>query len=54
VVLGLLRRCRRRVYLGMSELNPRGREERGPLLEWVQRLLRETQRMQGKVDVQAT
>lgn len=41
VVLGLLRRCRVRVYLGISELNPRGGEERGPLLEWVQRLLRE-------------
>ncbi|MGC8787784.1 MAG: hypothetical protein ACP5Q1_10205, partial [Anaerolineae bacterium] len=41
VVLGLLRRCRVRVYLGISELNPRGREERGPLLEWVQRMLRE-------------
>jgi len=45
VVLGLLRRCRVKVYLGMSELNPRGREERGPLLEWVQRLLREAYRM---------
>jgi hypothetical protein len=44
VVLGLLRRCRNRVYLGMSQLNPRGREERGPLLGWVQRLLREVQR----------
>ncbi|UCC76030.1 MAG: hypothetical protein JSW37_10985, partial [Anaerolineales bacterium] len=54
VVLGLLRRCRQKVYLGISELNPRGREERGPLLEWVQRLLRETQRTQGRVDVQAT
>jgi len=41
VVLGLLRRCRVRVYLGISELNPRGRGERGPLMEWVQRLLRE-------------
>jgi len=41
VVLGLLRRCRVRVYLGISELNPRGREERGPLLDWVQRMLRE-------------
>ncbi len=41
VVLGLLRRCRVKVYLGISELNPRGHEERGPLLEWVQRLLRE-------------
>ncbi len=41
VVLGLLRRCRVRVYLGISELNPRGREEQGPLLEWVQRMRRE-------------
>lgn len=44
VVLGLLRRCRVKVYLGMSDLNPRGREQRGPLLEWVQRLLREAYR----------
>jgi hypothetical protein len=44
VVLGLLRRCRVRVYLGMSELNPRGSEERGPLQEWVQRLLRDLNR----------
>jgi hypothetical protein len=44
VVLGLLRRCGTRVYLGTSELNPRGREERGPLLGWVQRLLRAVQR----------
>lgn len=51
VVLGLLRRCRVKVYLGMSELNPRGREERGPLLEWVQRLLREAQRTTEVVGV---
>lgn len=44
VVIGLLRRCRRRVYLAFTELNPRGREERGPLLEWVQRLRREVGR----------
>ena len=44
VLLGLLRRCRVKVYLGMSELNPRGRQERGPLLEWVQRLLRQAHR----------
>jgi hypothetical protein len=44
VVLGLLRRCRSRVYLGVSELNSRGREERGPLLGWVQLLLRDVQR----------
>jgi hypothetical protein len=46
VVLGLLRRCRVKVYLGMSDLNPRGSEERGPLQEWVQRLLKELGRQQ--------
>jgi hypothetical protein len=44
VVLGLVRRCRERVYLAMSELNPRGYDERGPLLEWVQRVFREARR----------
>jgi hypothetical protein len=44
VVLGLLRRCQTKVYLGISELNPRGSEERGALLDWVQRLLREWSR----------
>ncbi len=44
VVLGLLRRCRERVYLAFSELNPRGYEERGPLLEWIQRVFREAHR----------
>ena len=42
--LGLLRRCRVTVYLYMSELNPRGREERGTLQEWVQRVLRQAYR----------
>ena len=32
VVLGLLRRCRQRIYLGISEFGERGLEERGPLL----------------------
>jgi len=45
VVLGLLRRCREQIYLCISELNTRGREERGPLQEWVQRLLREAHRV---------
>jgi hypothetical protein len=44
VVLGLLRRCRQRVYLEFSDLNSRGREERGPLQDWVQRLLRQVNR----------
>ena len=44
VVVGLLRRCRTRLYLGMSQLSSRGFEERGPLLARVQRLVRRTQR----------
>jgi hypothetical protein len=51
VVIGLLRRCRRAVYLEFSDLNVRGREERGPLMEWVQRLLRQISRRQERRDV---
>jgi hypothetical protein len=51
VVTGLLRRCRQRVYLEFGDLNSRGREERGPLLEWVQRLLREVNRAEERRDV---
>jgi hypothetical protein len=51
VVTGLLRRCRRTIYLEFSDLNVRGREERGPLMEWVQRLLREMRRRQERRDV---
>jgi len=40
--LGLLRRCRWKVFLGLSELNEQGFEERGPLLKAFQRVLRET------------
>ncbi len=42
LVLGLVRRCRSRVYFASSELSIRGHEERGPLLRWVQRLLRDS------------
>jgi hypothetical protein len=38
---GLLRRCRGRLYLGLSELGEQGYEQRGPLLMAFQRLLRE-------------
>jgi len=41
LVLGLVRRCRRRVYLGISELGEEGYEQRGPLLQAFQRMLRE-------------
>lgn len=40
LVLGLVRRCRRRVYLGFSELGEQGYQQQGPLLKAIQRLLR--------------
>ena len=40
LIQGLLRRCRSRVYLGLSELGEHGREQKGPLLQAVQRVLR--------------
>jgi hypothetical protein len=42
LVLGLIRRCRKRVYLPLSELGEQGYEHRGPMLRAVQRLLRRT------------
>jgi hypothetical protein len=36
---GLLRRCRERVYLGMSELGESGFEQRGDLLKAFQKVL---------------
>ena len=38
---GLLRRCRRALYLGLSELGEQGYEQRGPLLMAFQRVLRQ-------------
>ena len=40
LVLGLLRRCRVQVHLGLSELGEQGNEQRGPLLQAIQRVLR--------------
>jgi DNA polymerase III delta prime subunit len=40
LVLGLSRRCRTRIILAFTELNERGYEQQGPLLQAVQRLLR--------------
>jgi hypothetical protein len=37
---GLLRRCRKKIYLTFSTLNEQGFEERGPLLMRVQQILR--------------
>jgi hypothetical protein len=39
LALGLLHRCRQRVYLGLSELGEQGYEARGPLLQALQRAL---------------
>jgi hypothetical protein len=33
LVFGLLNRCRRKIYLGLSEYNEQGYEQRGPLLQ---------------------
>jgi hypothetical protein len=40
LILGLTRRCRRRIYLTASELSEQGYEQQGPLLQAVQRILR--------------
>ncbi len=37
---GLLRRCSRRVYLGITDLGEQGYEQRGPLLRVFQQVLR--------------
>jgi hypothetical protein len=39
---GLVRRCRKKIYLAFSTLNEQGFEERGPLLTMVQQILRRT------------
>ncbi|HEY5596877.1 MAG TPA: hypothetical protein VIL47_06395, partial [Candidatus Bipolaricaulota bacterium] len=40
LVVGLLRRCRKRVYLGLSELDEQGLDQRGPLASALQRVLK--------------
>jgi hypothetical protein len=40
LTLGLIRRCRRKVYLGLSELGEQGYEQKGALLHAIQRVLR--------------
>lgn len=40
LVIGLVRRCRKGIYLGIAELGEQGYEQRGPLLQVVQRVLR--------------
>jgi hypothetical protein len=40
LTLGLIRRCRKQVHLGLSELGSAGNEDRGPLLQAIQQVLR--------------
>jgi hypothetical protein len=40
LVLGLARRCRKKIYLGISELSEEGYEQKGPLLQAIQAALR--------------
>jgi hypothetical protein len=49
LIQGLTRRCRQRVYLAYSQLNEQGLEQKGPLLQSVQRLLR-GQELAGRQD----
>jgi hypothetical protein len=50
LVQGLIHRCRRGIYLGLSELGEQGYEQKGPLLQAIQRVLRS----QTKSPVSAT
>jgi hypothetical protein len=38
--LGLIRRCRKRIYLGLSDLSEQGYDQQGPLLRVIQQVLR--------------
>ena len=40
LAIGLIRRCRKKVYLGLSDLSEQGYEERGPLLRAFQRVFK--------------
>jgi superfamily I DNA/RNA helicase len=48
LVTGLLRRCRQRVYLSISDLGESGFEQRGPLLKAVWRMQMERQTADGR------
>ena len=42
LTIGLLRRCRHKIFMTLSELGEQGYEQRGPLLQSVQRMLIDT------------
>jgi hypothetical protein len=41
LILGLVHRCRRRIYLGLNELSEQGYEQKGALITALQRVLRD-------------
>jgi hypothetical protein len=43
LTMGLVRRCRKKVYLGISEFGERGYQQRGPLIMAIQSMLRQLQ-----------
>jgi len=49
LVVGLIRRCRKGIYLGYSEYGEQGYEQRGPLLMAVQNMLRRLTREEHNV-----
>ena len=51
LALGLVRRCRKRIYLGLSDLDEQGYEHKGPLLRAIQRMLQGLPVEQEIVDV---
>jgi hypothetical protein len=51
LVIGLLRRCKSSLYLGLTDLNEQGYEQRGPLLQALQRIIRRSKiKVQGVTD----
>lgn len=44
LALGLIRRCRKQIYMGFSEFGEQGYEQRGPLLMAIQNMLRRLRR----------
>jgi hypothetical protein len=39
LILGLVSRCKKAIYLGLSDLSEQGYEQRGPLLRTLNKLL---------------
>ncbi|MBE2268592.1 MAG: ATP-dependent helicase [Anaerolinea sp.] len=51
LMIGLIRRCRGKIYLGLSQLSENGYESQGELLQAIQRMLRRLGREEANGDV---